>query len=392
MSRFLFVVPPYPSHVFPVASVAHELAQRGHRIAWVTYGGIRPLLGLGAELYPITDSRLEHAAQTLREKAGAASFAGMKALFEDVVVPMARDMLPATLRAIARFRPDVVVSDQMALAGALGARRHGVRWATSATTTALVRDDLAAFPKVEAWLVERYAELQREAGLEPVRWPDRSPQLVLVYFSRLLAGEEVAYPAHYRFVGPAIATRQERTDFPWDRLEARRRVLVTLGSLWFARGERFFRTLGAALADVPVQVIAACPARLLPLPPANFLVREWVPALQVYPHLDAVVTHAGTTVNEALRFGLPAVVAPIGHDQPVFADLAVRAGAAVRVAFNRVGPEELRAAVLAVLDDPQYRAGAARIRDSFIAAGGERAAADSLASLAASADLGEVAP
>jgi len=53
----------------------------------------------------------------------------------------------------------------------------------------------------------------------------------------------------------------------------------------------------------------------------------------------------------------------------------------VWVKFGRVSAEELREAILAVLDDPSYAAGAARIRASFEAAGGAQAAADRLEGL-----------
>jgi UDP:flavonoid glycosyltransferase YjiC (YdhE family) len=88
------------------------------------------------------------------------------------------------------------------------------------------------------------------------------------------------------------------------------------------------------------------------------------------------------TVCEALAHGVPLVLAPIRHDQPVVASQVVRAGAGLRVPFSRVRPGQLRAALTAVLDDPAYRAAAERVRDSFAAAGGAPAAATHLESLA----------
>jgi UDP:flavonoid glycosyltransferase YjiC (YdhE family) len=51
------------------------------------------------------------------------------------------------------------------------------------------------------------------------------------------------------------------------------------------------------------------------------------------------------------------------------------------VRFGRVRPADLRAALLAVLDVPSYRAAARRVRESFAAAGGAAAAADHLEKL-----------
>jgi UDP:flavonoid glycosyltransferase YjiC (YdhE family) len=101
-----------------------------------------------------------------------------------------------------------------------------------------------------------------------------------------------------------------------------------------------------------------------------------VPVLELMPRLDAVVSHGGlNTVCEALAHGVPVVVAPIKDDQPINAAQLCRAGAGVRVSFDRSGPDRLRAALLAVLDEPRYAAGAARVAGAFVAAGGAGAAA-----------------
>jgi UDP:flavonoid glycosyltransferase YjiC (YdhE family) len=87
-------------------------------------------------------------------------------------------------------------------------------------------------------------------------------------------------------------------------------------------------------------------------------------------------------VCEALAHGVPLVVAPVTSDQPVNAAQVAAAGAGIRVRFARARPEQLRAAVLRVLDDPAYRLAAGRVRDSFVAAGGASAAATHLERLA----------
>jgi len=108
-----------------------------------------------------------------------------------------------------------------------------------------------------------------------------------------------------------------------------------------------------------------------------------VPMLELMPHLSAVVSHGGlNTVCEALAHAVPLVIAPIKSDQPVNAAQVAAAGAGIRVRFSRATPEQLRAALLAVLDDPTYRAAADRVRASFIAAGGAPAAATHLERLA----------
>lgn len=382
MSRYLFVVPPFAAHVNPSVSIGEALAQSGHAVAWVTYPQMKPLLPAGATLYPIASTVDEAVAEDLKRQSGAPWLAGMKALFEQVLVPLAHDMLPGVEAAIDDFRPDMLIVDQQALAGALAARRRQLRWVTSAPSAALLRDSLAGYPMVKAWMAALFDQLQRDVGLVPIATPDCSPDLVILYSSRLLAGAGREFPAHYRFVGPALDRRPENVDFPWHRLRDSPILFVTLGTLFAEQGQRFFRTVVEALADAPLQVIVGTRPELLPSIPDNFIVQRWVPLTDLLPRFDAVLCHAGTIVNEALAHGIPAVVAPFAHEQSIYAQLIAEAGAAVRVRFNRVSAAELRRAVFEVIDNPDYAAAARRVQASLLDAGGARAAAAAIERLA----------
>ena len=381
MSRYLFVVPPFQSHIYPTVAIGDELTRRGHAVAWVTYAAMRRVLPEGATLYALDSPISQRVADELQYRAGASWMEGIKVLFEDVMMPMARDMLAGVEAAIADFRPDALVVDQQAVAGAIAARRAHLPWATSATSAALIRDTVHDYPKVEAWAVALFDRLQRDAGIEPVRWPDRSTRLVLLYTSRAFAGIEKDFPPHYRFVGPVLEGRTESVEFPWHELRDGRRIFVSLGTLLAQRGERFFRTVTEALAGAPLQVIVHAPPEFIPEPPENFIVRPWVPLVPLLPKLDAIVCHAGTTVIEGLLHGLPAVLAPVTFEQPIYTERAVAAGAAVRVPFNRVTAAQMRDAVFEVLDNPAYGAAARVVAASFREGGGASAAATAIEQL-----------
>jgi MGT family glycosyltransferase len=138
----------------------------------------------------------------------------------------------------------------------------------------------------------------------------------------------------------------------------------------------------AALDGTGVRAVLVAPPDLVPDPLPDVLVRPSVPQLPLLERMDAVVCHGGhNTACEALARGVPLVVAPIRDDQPVVAAQVVAAGAGIRVKFGRVGPAELRAAILAVLDDPAYRDAARQVAESFARAGGAPMAATRLEAL-----------
>ncbi|WP_026413366.1 glycosyltransferase [Actinomadura oligospora] len=387
MSRFLFTVPPLAGHINPTAAVGAELIRRGHQVAWAGHPGtLEPLLPAGARVLPVIDDALDHRLREARtEWLALRGAAELRFLWEEFIIPLGRAMLPGVDAAIDAFAPDVLVADQQAVAGPVAARRAGITWATSASTPAEVLRPLAAMPKVEAWISSLLDGFQAEAGLDDPVDLLFSDRLVLVFTTGALAGDVSRFPGHWVFTGPALAGRPDRGAFPWDRLDPRRRkVLVSLGTLNGPAGERFYRVAAEALDGLgaDVQAIVVAPPGMIDEPPPNVLVTGHVPQLALLPHLDAVVTHGGhNTVSEALAHALPLVVCPIRDDQPIIAGQVVASGAGTRVRFGRVRPADLRAALLAVLDSPSYRAAARRVRESFAAAGGSAAAADHLEEL-----------
>ncbi|MGP3966137.1 glycosyltransferase [Streptomyces sp. 6N223] len=396
MRRFLFVVPPLVGHVNPLLGVADELTGRGHEVAWAGHAElIRRQAGDGARAFDCAVPGGE-----LRRPPGLTGPEAFRFLWEEFFVPLAEAMAPGVEAAIDAFRPDVVVSDMHALAGALVAERRGVPCVTSASTSAELVDPLAAMPKVAMWvegllagLRERVGDPDSEAG-DP-RFP---PHGTIAFTGRALLGDaELTVPEEQvRLVGPAIAPGARRKvagggggsdDFPWEWLDpARRAVLVTLGTANADAGGRFLAEAVAALAGLgeTVQGVVVDPGRTFDAAgvavPPGVLVREHVPQLELLERVAAVVCHAGhNTVCEALWHGVPLVMAPIRDDQPIVAGLVVDAGAGVRVRFNRVDAARLRAAIGAVLDPSGgHRAAAGAIGRSFRAAGGAAAAADHL--------------
>jgi MGT family glycosyltransferase len=392
MSRYLFVVPPLTGHVNPTIPVGQELAARGHDVAWT---GPREVV---AELLPADAPFLpvalpEALSASIRERAPERrGLTALKHLIGDFLVPLAHGMLPGVRDAVAEFKPDALLVDQQALAGLAVAETNGLPWATSATTSANLYDQMALMPQVQQWADDLQRDFLRSAGLDDavataldLRFSER---LVLVFSTEAFVGPG-DYPDHYAFVGPSIEARPDDTPFDWDWLEAGASagepvVLVSLGTLNWHNGGRFFAAAAEALAGLAVRAIVIAPPELVGNAPPNVLVTPRVPQLALMSHLDAVVSHGGhNTVCEALAHGLPLVVAPIRDDQPAIADQVVRASAGVRVAFRRVGADELRRAIEVALTDGALRDGAARVQASFAAAGGPSAAADHLERLSA---------
>jgi len=387
VGRILFVVPPLAGHIYPAVGIAGELADRGHEVSVAGHSSVAgPLVPAPLRLVElpegITAEQRAEVEEKSRRQRGTGSF---KFLWEDFLLPlgasMARDLEPV----VARLRPDVVVVDQQAVGGALLARRERLPWVTLATTSAEFDNPYGVMAAVGQWVVDQLREFQLAAGVpaaEAARGDLRfSDQLTLVcsVTGLLRTPEAVAeLPPRTEFIGSGAGLRQQPADFPWTWLDpARAQVLVSLGTVTREAGGRFLRVATealAAMADRAQAIVVAPPGivdDLAAAAPADVLVRPSVPQLELMDRLAAVVCHGGNnTVCEALSRGVPLVVAPVRDDQPVISEQVTRAGAGVRVRFGRVNAAGVAAAVAAVLEDPEIRAAAERLRTEFTLAGG----------------------
>ncbi|WP_086782120.1 glycosyltransferase, partial [Crossiella equi] len=309
VSRYLFVVPPLAGHTLPTVALGHELAARGHEVAWVGHREVvAPLLPAPELLIPVQRGPDDWLADVVTRSRGLRGPAAFQFLWRDFLIPLARTSLPGVEAAVSAFRPDVLVVDQQALAGGMVARRHGLPWATSATTSAELTDPFALVPKFGTWVREQLAELQ-QAQQVPVALAERgdlrfSEHLVLAYTTRCLLGAAREYPDHYAFVGPSVGVRAATHDYPWEWLDDRRQhLLVTLGTVDRENGARFLNAVLAAVEPLGhrLQVTIAAPPHLFADVPEHVLVREYVPQLRVLATADAVVCHGGhNTVCESL--------------------------------------------------------------------------------------------
>ncbi|HEY8546992.1 MAG TPA: nucleotide disphospho-sugar-binding domain-containing protein [Acidimicrobiales bacterium] len=407
MGRFLFVVPPVADHVLPTTAVGRELAARGHRVAWAGHpDAVADVLPADALLLPV-DLAVPRAIRRAVAVRATRSLRGPSALrsrWEEVLLPLARSMVPGVRTAVDEFAPDVVVADQQALAGGAVAQLLRVPWATTTTTAAEQAHPLGTMPLVARWIRGLLLDLMIDVGVpddEAVAVDPRfSPHLVLSFTAEALAGRRPAgaldcgagavRAGRHELVGPCLDEHAGETPFAWTWLDGRPLVVVAtrrpgagIEAVAGRVADRFLRLAVEALAGMDVQAVVVAPdAAALPDLPSNVIVTPEVPSSALLALAAAVVTHGDhATVGRGLGHGVPLVVVPLHDDQPVVAQQVVDAGAGVRVRHGGLDVGRLRRAVDSALFDPGLRAGAAKVRDALSRAGGPRRAADRIEEL-----------
>jgi MGT family glycosyltransferase len=384
MARILITVPPLTGHLNPALAVAAVLQQQGHEIAWAVHARVlRDKLPPAARVYALDDDTavadLADAGLTAR------GLESVRLFFEDYAIPLAQQACRPLDAAVRDFRPELMVVDHQMLAGALVARHHALPWVTLVTTSASI---LRFSPTIDAWVEAQFGAVQAACWPEDrvVARPDFSPHLNIVFSVEALLGD--SHPrvdAPYAFVGPTRGEGRRAVEFPWSWLDpARKKILVTLGTVSRDRDTRFFEVIMQAVGELDVQAVLVAPATLAAPAPANVLVRTYVPQLELLQRMAGVICHAGhNTVCESLALGLPLIVAPIRDDQPVIARQAIDTGAAQFMRYGKVTVATAQRTILSLLDDASYTRNAQRVAAAFAEATGAEGAAAAITALLA---------
>lgn len=378
MAKLLFIVPPLVGHLNPALAVAHEMQGRGHSVAWALHAHkMGHLLPAQSRLF---DIGTEHSVTSI-ESPQVRGLESVRLFFEDYAIPMAREVFPALVKAIEQFEPDLLVVDHQMVAGALAGTAQRKPWVNLATTSASI---LKFSDTLDEWVGAQYQALQEEflpVALHRAR-PDFSPLQVIVFSSEvLIPKEQPRVDAPYAFVGPCRPAGRRAVEFPWEALrQDSAKILLSLGTVSRDRDLRFYRVFMEAAQRIPeLQLIMVAPDVLQAEAPANVLVRDHVPQMELLKHMDAVVCHAGhNTVFESLQQGLPLGLAPIRDDQPVVARLVIDAGAGVFIRHGKVTVNMAEQVLRQLLKDEALKAKAAELAQTLGTQDGTRLAADCL--------------
>jgi MGT family glycosyltransferase len=255
----------------------------------------------------------------------------------------------------------------------------GLQWLRRPRNEIAMRS-LAALASPLFKLLNQY---RRQWGIAPLkRWTDAlSPLAQIAQLPQALEFDIDHRHPLLHYTGPFVDAQQRPAiDFPWDRLDGRPLIYASLGTLQNG-SEEIFRTMAAACADLPVQLVISLgggidPDQLGPLRGDPLIVR-YAPQLDLIKRATLVITHAGiNTTLESLSEGVPLVCIPIGNDQPGVASRVAMRGAGVVVPWSKVNTGRLHSAVRAVLEDASYRNAARKLQASIRAIDGLGQAAD----------------
>jgi MGT family glycosyltransferase len=143
--------------------------------------------------------------------------------------------------------------------------------------------------------------------------------LNVVYTTREFNGDENLEESRYLFAGPSVYRKEKPDEVDFSLAEDRQIIYISLGTLNTDFLE-FYKMCIQAFQNMEYYVIVSvgkkCDISQLGHIPLNFLIRNYLPQLEVLKRASVFVTHAGfNSVSEALFFGVPMLAFPMINDQ-----------------------------------------------------------------------------
>jgi MGT family glycosyltransferase len=208
------------------------------------------------------------------------------------------------------------------------------------------------------WKLDQY---RRRRGLGPIRELQKvfPASAHIATLPECLDFPRSTRPINFYYAGPFVdQSARPLIDFPWDRLDGRPLIYVSLGTARKIRPS-VFRAIAEACEGLGLQVVMSLGGRRDPEMfadlPGNPLVVRRAPQLELIKIAAIVINHAGiNTVLEALMEGKPMIAIPITHDQPALAARLSWLHLAEVIPERRLSARALRSAVLKVLKDSSY--------------------------------------
>ena len=397
MSKVVMLGHPAPGHINPTLPVIAELVRRGEEVSYYATEPFR------AKVEAVGAAFRSYGGHDLFERnlASGGMLGGMAGLIETTEV-----ILPELLASVRAEAPDYLLVEAHAVWGNLVAQILGIPAATICSMFA-INEGLIAPHELLGHLYggapsglafdgligfSRYYEIARRLNQHyDVSVPDlvdylgNRQALNIVCTSRdfQIGGER--FDDSYVFVGPSLSSFVGSSPAAGSEREwttERPLIYVSMGTMYNDEAA-LYRACFEAFGGGPYQVVMAVGHRidrsLLPEAPANVLVREYVPQMDVLRCASLFVTHGGiNSAHEAMLCGVPMIVLPKAADHFVVAERVAAVGAGIVLHRAEATAARLVELTDRVVADPAYRERSAAVGQSLREAGGAARAADEI--------------
>jgi MGT family glycosyltransferase len=391
MARVLFINGGSEGHINPTIGVVEELISRGEEVVYFTIEAFR--------------ERMEKTGATVRTFDGqkfikAFISGGRNYLLERVngLLHTADVVIPSVLEQIKGERFDYIIHDSMFGCGRLLAQILKLPAINSCTSFAQTKESFDKLleqltNKIPAEIIkpiqDEFQSLTKKVK-EKYDVEIHSPYevfcnpapLTIVYTTRDFQPFGEAFDPTFKFVGPSISSRLAQENFDLTAIKGKSAIYISLGTV-FNQSIDFYKLCFNAFGNTDHTIVMSIGNRTqisdLGEIPNNFIVKSYVPQLDVLQYTKLFITHGGmNSTNEGLYYGVPLIVIPQSADQPIIAGQVANIGAGIQLQMQGLTANQLREAADHVLNHPSFNVSASQIKQSFQRSGGYQQAVDEI--------------
>jgi UDP:flavonoid glycosyltransferase YjiC (YdhE family) len=355
--RVLVVSGPTLGHVFPMVPLQRALRAAGHDVLVGTAGDAMGVRQAGLSIEDVAPTfhfgrvarrmMMGHPLTARAELAGVGGTRGVSLLFGAV-----NEQMAAGVVALAdRWKPDLVVYEPLAVAGALAAARCGVR-------AVLHENSLFDGPLLVQATAERMANVLRSHGMT-----GQPPMDAIVTVAPpSLVGARRGWPMRYvPYSGEGVLPDWLR------RPPVRPRIAVSRSTVAGPGGGDIMSAVVAAAPNVDAEFVLVRPDRKVlrrKALPENIRTVAWIPLNSALLACAGIVHHGGAGgVLGALAAGVPQLVVPGPGDRRHNARLVAARGAGLAVAAKAITATEL----IRLITDTALASAAGEVRQEMAA-------------------------
>lgn len=398
--NFGIISPPVPGHLYPNGIIARELIKRGHKVTIYNILDTKELVEkLGIAFYPIAEKHFPLNSWNTYWKS-ARTGSNLLRHFHVLKMHMriAKQMLEELPEILRQQQVDALLVDQLQPQGAALAMQANIPYITICSILPIHINYDGENPPAFAWWQPTNSSLNRlinilghkVANLFSLpyinlvnkfmkKWKlSRFSNLNETFSKHLQIGlvpsafdfpRTTVNPLYFSF-GSFVESR-ESISFPWDLLDNKPLVYVSMGTIRNCI-EKIYNALLPALEAYPnLQVVLTKGAWkgdgfFLDKIPINFIVVDYAPQLELLKKASFCITHGGPgTVMECIYHGVPMICIPVTDDQPAMAARVKYHGLGEVIPWRKVSKKRIKNAINNLLGNTSYKVNCLNISEKI---------------------------
>lgn len=234
------------------------------------------------------------------------------------------------------------------------------------------------FKKIREKLVQKY-KIEIPENIMDLLF--NKGDLNIIYTSKYFIKNINNYDESFIFIGPPVYKKKYTVDFPFEEIKNKKVIYISLGTIFSNHSRELNNLFFQAFANTDyIVIMAAHKVNFTNFEiPKNFIIRDFVPQLEILKHTAVAITHAGmNSIGDLLYNKIPFISIPLGADQFFLANRTEELGATIVLDVNTLTSEIIKNAIEKVQLNSNYSENIAKISQSFSEAGGYKKAVEEI--------------